>query len=73
MSEEAKRIGAGALIVRFPSDDQKPSIVPEKKVIIKSADMKEDVQKEAVDIAIAVSLSLEHTNFSSYLFRTHKF
>ncbi|GFY85117.1 dynein light chain type 1 family protein [Actinidia rufa] len=25
MSEEAKRIGAGALIVRFPSDDRKPS------------------------------------------------
>ncbi|XP_057485364.1 uncharacterized protein LOC130771714 [Actinidia eriantha] len=53
MSEEAKRNGAGALIVRFPSDDRKPSPAPEKKVIIKSADMKEDVQKEAVDIAIA--------------------
>ncbi|PSS01514.1 Dynein light chain LC6, flagellar outer arm like [Actinidia chinensis var. chinensis] len=53
MSEEAKRIGAGDLIVRSPSDDQKPSTAPEKKVIIKSADMKEDVQKEAVAIAIA--------------------
>ena len=60
MSEEAKRIGAGDLIVRSPSDDRKPSTVPEKKVIIKSADMKEDVQKEAVDIAIAVSLYRAH-------------
>ena len=60
MSEEAKRIGAGDLIVRSPSDDRKPSTVPAKKVIIKSADMKEDVQKEAVDIAIAVSLYRAH-------------
>lgn len=28
---------------------------PGKKIIIKNADMKDDMQKEAVDIAIAVS------------------
>lgn len=54
MSEEAKRIGAGALVVK---DDRKPSsaVSPPsagKKVIIKSADMKDDMQMEAVDIAV---------------------
>ncbi|XP_059630443.1 uncharacterized protein LOC132273504 [Cornus florida] len=49
MSEEARRVRVGA------SDDRKPSSSPSpagKKVIIKSADMKDDLQKEAVDIAI---------------------
>ncbi|XP_052206494.1 uncharacterized protein LOC127810923 [Diospyros lotus] len=51
MSEEAKRLGAGALVV---SGDRKPSPPSQaKKFIIKSADMKDDMQKEAVDIAIA--------------------
>lgn len=40
------------------SDDRKvsPASAPTaKKIIIKNADMKDDMQKEAVDIAIAVS------------------
>ncbi|KAG6435450.1 hypothetical protein SASPL_100324 [Salvia splendens] len=52
MSEDTKRNGTGAA---SPSvDDRKSSIGsnPSKKVIIKSADMKEDIQKEAIDIAI---------------------
>ncbi|KAL7220720.1 hypothetical protein ACSBR2_013580 [Camellia fascicularis] len=58
MSEDAKRIGAGALVIKAPSDDRKPSSTaappsPAKKVIIKSADMKDDMQKEAVKIAIS--------------------
>ncbi|XAR48693.1 Dynein ATPase [Bertholletia excelsa] len=56
MSEDAKRIGAGALVVKS-SDDRKPlsTALPSaaKKVVIKSADMRDDMQKEAVDIAIA--------------------
>jgi len=64
MSEDAKKNIAGALTARPNSDDQKPSplpspapAVPPKKVIIKSADMIPDMQKEAVDIAVAVSLN----------------
>ncbi|KAH1041438.1 hypothetical protein GLYMA_09G043100v4 [Glycine max] len=60
MSEDAKKNIAGALTARPNSDDQKPSplpspapAVPPKKVIIKSADMIPDMQKEAVDIAVA--------------------
>ncbi|CAL5337881.1 unnamed protein product [Camellia sinensis] len=58
MSEDAKRIGAGALVIKAPSDDRKPSSAaappsPAKKVIIKSADMKDDMQKEAIEIAIS--------------------
>ncbi|KAI8561689.1 hypothetical protein RHMOL_Rhmol04G0359900 [Rhododendron molle] len=60
MSEDGKRFGgAGAMVVRTPADDRKPSSASSaspasaKKVIIKSADMKEDLQREAVDIAIA--------------------
>ncbi|XP_042036991.1 dynein light chain LC6, flagellar outer arm-like isoform X2 [Salvia splendens] len=52
MSEDTKRNGTGAAV---PSvEDRKSSIGsnPSKKVIIKSADMKEDIQKEAIDIAI---------------------
>ena len=62
MSEDAKKNIAGALTARPNSDDQKLSplpspapAVPPKKVIIKSADMIPDMQKEAVDIAVAVS------------------
>ncbi|XP_021905036.1 dynein light chain 1, cytoplasmic [Carica papaya] len=61
MSEEAtKRSLTSALMVKPKADDRKsspapPSTVapPGKRVIIKSADMKDDMQKEAVDIAIA--------------------
>ncbi|CAI9118851.1 OLC1v1020478C1 [Oldenlandia corymbosa var. corymbosa] len=64
MSEEAKRMvivggGGGPAPVAKPlTDDRKSSAGPVansgagKKVIIKNADMKEDMQKEAVDIAI---------------------
>ncbi|KAA8527437.1 hypothetical protein F0562_034848 [Nyssa sinensis] len=64
MSEEAKRIRVGALIAKPSFEDRKPSSEDRKplsaaspspvgkKVIIKSADMKDDMQKEAVDIAI---------------------
>ncbi|KAI4311145.1 hypothetical protein MLD38_036064 [Melastoma candidum] len=44
-SDEAKRSVLGALPAKPTSAD--------RKVIIKSADMKDDMQKEAVDIAIA--------------------
>ena len=60
MSEEAKKNFVGALTARPTSDDQKqaPALnVPPKKVIIKSADMIPDMQKEAVDIAVAVSFN----------------
>ncbi|KAI3469362.1 hypothetical protein Pfo_026025 [Paulownia fortunei] len=57
MSEESKRSGGGGLVAPLMSspDDLKSSSGSNtgKKVIIKSADMKEDMQKEAVDIAIA--------------------
>ncbi|XP_027901824.1 dynein light chain 2, cytoplasmic-like [Vigna unguiculata] len=56
MTEEAKKSIAGPLTVRPNTDDRKPSplpAVPLKKVIIKSADMIPDMQKEAVDIAVA--------------------
>lgn len=57
MSEDTKKNIAGALTARPISDDRKPSPppVPTKKIIIKSADMLPDVQKEAVNIAVAVS------------------
>ncbi|KAG7991281.1 hypothetical protein I3843_02G067300 [Carya illinoinensis] len=59
MNEDAKRINAGGLLIKSPiSDDLIPSSVaatppPDKRVIIKSADMLPDVQKEAIDTAIA--------------------
>ncbi|KAL9314854.1 hypothetical protein ACSQ67_020306 [Phaseolus vulgaris] len=58
MSEEAKKGIAGPLTARPNTDDRKPlplpaPAVPPKKVIIKSADMIPDMQKEAVDIAVA--------------------
>ncbi|MED6108040.1 Dynein light chain 2, cytoplasmic [Stylosanthes scabra] len=55
-SEDAKKNIPGALIQRPIPDDRKPSPTatppPPKKVIIKSADMLPDMQKEAVDIAV---------------------
>ncbi|GMH08296.1 hypothetical protein Nepgr_010136 [Nepenthes gracilis] len=55
MSDESKRGSAGALVVRPSSDDRKTSAeaASGKRVTIKSADMNDDMQKEAVDIAIA--------------------
>ncbi|GAV64148.1 Dynein_light domain-containing protein [Cephalotus follicularis] len=59
MSEEAKRSITGGVVVKpnnnNTTDDRKPSTaapVP-KRIIIKSADMKDHMQKEAVDIAIS--------------------
>ncbi|KAL6548234.1 hypothetical protein OROGR_008655 [Orobanche gracilis] len=57
MSEELKRSGGGAVVTPLisSSEDRKSSSGSNfcKKVTIKSADMKEDMQKEAIDIAIA--------------------
>ncbi|EEF45562.1 cytoplasmic dynein light chain, putative [Ricinus communis] len=55
-TEEAKRSIIGGLVTKPISDDPKvsPATPPTaKKIIIKNADMKVDMQKEAVDIAIA--------------------
>ena len=62
-TEEAKRSINGALTVKPTTNERKPSLAltaelatsPAKKVIVKSADMKDDMQKEAVNIAISVS------------------
>jgi len=67
MSEEVKRNIAGPPTARLNTDDRKPlpaPAVPPKKVIIKSADMIPDMQKEAVDIAVAVSFN----DFPLFLF-----
>ncbi|XP_019184583.1 PREDICTED: dynein light chain 1, cytoplasmic [Ipomoea nil] len=60
MSEDSKRNDGGALVAKLPAADDRKSASPpassitvSKKVIIKSADMKDDMQKEAVDIAIS--------------------
>ncbi|KAL3812922.1 hypothetical protein ACJIZ3_014190 [Penstemon smallii] len=57
MSEESKRSGGGAVVAPLISstDDRRSSSGsnPGKKVVIKSADMNEDIQKEAVEVAIA--------------------
>lgn len=59
MSQDAKRSVPGPLPVKPNSDDRKPSPAVTtstgKRVIIKSADMFQDMQKEAVEIAIGVS------------------
>lgn len=69
MSEEAKRMVSGAILSKSLADDRKPlsddrksmsgsgeTAATGKKFIIKSADMKDDMQKEAIDIAIAVTI-----------------
>ncbi|PON62021.1 Dynein light chain [Parasponia andersonii] len=60
MTEEAKRSSVpGALTAKLNSDDRKPlsaaatASPPGKRVVIKSADMFGDMQKEAIEIAIA--------------------
>lgn len=89
MSEEAKRmLGGGALLPKSLSDDRKSSsddrksmsgssltTAAGKKFIIKSADMKEDMQKEAIDIAISVTilfLSLIHPFYFILIFPHNK-
>ena len=65
MSEDAKRSIQGALAMKpLSSDDQKPSseaatATPptDKRIIIKITSVLLEMQKEAVDIAIFVSLS----------------
>ncbi|KAF7837804.1 dynein light chain 2, cytoplasmic-like [Senna tora] len=58
MNEDSKKNVAGPLMVKPNSEDRKLSSAaaatppPTKKVIIKSADMLPDMQKEAVDIAV---------------------
>ncbi|XP_022138126.1 dynein light chain 1, cytoplasmic [Momordica charantia] len=55
MNQDAKRTNPASLMVKPESEDRKPSSAPPlaRKVVIKSADMFGDMQKEAVDIAIA--------------------
>ncbi|KAG7013650.1 Dynein light chain 1, cytoplasmic [Cucurbita argyrosperma subsp. argyrosperma] len=55
MSNDAKRSIQGNLMVKSVSEDRKPLAVATtgKKIVIKSADMFGDVQKEAIDVAIA--------------------
>ncbi|TYH29747.1 hypothetical protein ES288_A01G036600v1 [Gossypium darwinii] len=56
-TEAAKRSTTGALMMKQRRTDElkpSPALTAEpKKVIIKSADMKDDMQKEAVNIAIS--------------------
>ncbi|KAK8332765.1 hypothetical protein E1A91_A10G153400v1 [Gossypium mustelinum] len=56
-TEAAKRSTTGSLTVKQRKTDElkpSPTLTAEpKKVIIKSADMKDDMQKEAVNIAIS--------------------
>ncbi|KAF7834517.1 dynein light chain 2, cytoplasmic-like [Senna tora] len=58
MSDDTKKSTAGAVMVKPISDARKPlsaaaaAPTPTKKVIIKSADMMPNMQKEAVDIAV---------------------
>lgn len=66
MSEDAKRTG-GAPAAKPTSDDRRISsgsapFPTGTKVTIKSADMKPDVQKEAVDIAIAVCILSDYNH-----------
>ncbi|XP_023526495.1 dynein light chain 1, cytoplasmic-like [Cucurbita pepo subsp. pepo] len=56
MNQESKRRNPNPLMVKPESEDRKASSVATaaaKKIVIKSADMFGDMQKEAVDIAIA--------------------
>ncbi|TYI06313.1 hypothetical protein ES332_A10G149900v1 [Gossypium tomentosum] len=76
MSTEAtKRSTTGALMMKqWKTDELKPSpalTAEPKKVIIKSADMKDDMQKEAVNIAISMLVSLQlEARYSSSVVRS---
>lgn len=59
MSQVPERIGAGTPLLNTSSEDRNPSSAAhpppaEKKAIIKSADMNDHMQAEAVEIAIYV-------------------
>ena len=69
-TDEAKRSVTGGLAKPINSDDRK--LVPVaahsvKKIVIKNADMKEDMQREAIDIAVAVSSSIHSTFLAFFL------
>ncbi|XP_042506310.1 dynein light chain 2, cytoplasmic-like isoform X2 [Macadamia integrifolia] len=55
MDETKRSGGGGAAFSKSSSDKKSPSSSPSsaKKVVIKSADMKEDIQKEAIDCALS--------------------
>ncbi|TYI44057.1 hypothetical protein ES332_A01G210200v1 [Gossypium tomentosum] len=72
-TEAAKRSTTGALTMKqWRTDELKPSpalTAEPKKVIIKSTDMKDDMRKEAVNIAISVcsfSLPYKIPNFYGF-------
>ncbi|TYH31851.1 hypothetical protein ES288_A01G204700v1 [Gossypium darwinii] len=68
-TEAAKRSTTGALTMKqWRTDELKPSpalTAEPKKVIIKSTDMKDDMRKEAVNIAISVIMFEEHCNIEN--------
>ena len=66
MNHDSKRSNPAPLMVKPESEDRKPSSAAPvgKKIVIKSADMFGDMQKEAVDISIAVSDSFSWNNYS---------
>ncbi|OWM83685.1 hypothetical protein CDL15_Pgr004115 [Punica granatum] len=53
-SDESRKSNLGAPTSKSNSDDWKSSATGSvsRRIIIKSADMKDDMQKEAVDIAV---------------------
>ncbi|OWM73050.1 uncharacterized protein LOC116205290 [Punica granatum] len=55
MSSESRKSNPGAPTSKSSSDNRKSSATGPvgRRIIIKSADMKDDMQKEAVDIAVA--------------------
>lgn len=66
MNQESHRTSPSPLMVKPESQDRKPSSAAavSKKIVIKSADMFGDMQKEAIDIAIAVCASFSLDNYS---------
>ncbi|XP_078446809.1 dynein light chain type 1 family protein [Wolffia australiana] len=67
MAEERRRGGGDPAAIAFHKvslDDGSsalPSSAPKRRIIVKSADMKEDVQKEAIDCAIAEQAFDKHS------------
>ncbi|PKI65061.1 dynein light chain 1, cytoplasmic [Punica granatum] len=53
--EESRKSNPGAPASKSSSDDRKSSATGPvgRRIVIKSADMKDDMQKEAIDIAVA--------------------
>ncbi|PKI38612.1 hypothetical protein CRG98_041045 [Punica granatum] len=56
MSSESRKSNSGASASKSSSDSWKSSATGPvgRRIVIKSADMKDDMQKEAIDIAVAV-------------------